>query len=197
MQAIKAISKFLESGVIGTPQSIMVHYAGLTFDEAFAILESSVSTEAAIQAAVATLPEDRRTAALTAMVTDAVRVNSALKYEDGLAALLPPARLGGRRPDDYGPGPGFQPSSGIGGGGGGVGSSSNGNRPVSNAEVEGAFEELVRKSYPDVKSKGYEEMKINNGGFGGIVFGNKVSRRLAHRRSNSCPSRRGLRNLVR
>jgi hypothetical protein len=177
IKAIKAISGFLESGVLGTPQSIMVHYAGLTYDEAFAILESSASTEAALQAAIATLPEDRRTSALRAMVTEAVRVNSALRYEDSLAALFPPAP---RPPDDSGPGPGFQPPSGNGGGGvgGGGGSGSSGKRPVSTAEVEGAFDELVRKSYPNAKSKSYEEMKINDGGFGGIVFGNRVSRAL-------------------
>jgi hypothetical protein len=47
---------------------------------------------------------------------------------------------------------------------------------VSTEEVQGAFNELVRRSYPDAESRTYEEMKINEGGFGGIVFGNKVHR---------------------
>lgn len=173
ISAIKSLSKFLESGSMGTPQSIMVQYLGLTFDDAFTLLESSASTEHALRAALARLPEDRRAGALTALTTEASRINPALRYEDALLVLLPPNRRGPT--DEDGPGPGFKPANPTGPNGGSPAGPAP-SRTLSEAEVLDSYRELYERSYKTEKSRDFNSMKTNRDGFGGIILGNTVTR---------------------
>ena len=180
-EAVRAISKYLQLGLLGTPQTVIARYTGTTLDHAFDLLEHSSSAEAALQKAFEGITHDRREVMLQRLVADAVKINPAVKYESALAPLLHSAFISDP-PTDAGPGPGFVPPnrpSGAGGGGGGGGTSL-----VANGDVEASFKELVQQSYPRPEDKAFKSMRTSRKGFGGVIFGSDVSRSPSLKRIN-------------
>jgi hypothetical protein len=173
VQAIQSLSKYLQSGALGTPQSIIVRYTGKSFDDAFHLLETSDSPGVALAKALSGFTEERRTAVLKRIVADAIQVYPAVKHEDSLALLLPP-EFRGHTDDGEGPGLGFRPERGGPPGKGPMGGG------VSSAEVLSSFKELITESYTSPAAKKFDSMRTTAKGFGGIIFGADVHRSVEH-----------------
>jgi hypothetical protein len=163
----QALSKYTEAGALGTPQQVMVRYTGVNIHQAFDLLETSDSFADAVERALSKLPADKTESVLEAMVTDTARLYPPVRHETELAAFFP-SNDGLIHGHDQEPGLGFQPPLAP-----GVGAPT---YAVADSEVEAAFLEFRNKSYSTPAQLEFDEMRRNVVGFGGIIFGNDVSK---------------------
>ena len=157
--AIDTISQYCSRGPAGTPQSILRNNFGLSEETAYQVLRESSSNAEAFKRAMTFVPEQERIPKLKSLVSQLTPKFEAIAYEPTLQPFLPSAPAS---PESFQ----LSPPTGR---------PSVPPREAGMPSAAEAYPTFVQENYTTEESMSFSVMSEVVEGFGGVVFGNRVS----------------------